>query len=256
MGLYATADRFYLSTRYQIWRFENVLQNGELLQDKYDKLYVPRIAYTTGDIDIHDLVADDTDGIVFTNTEYSCLATLHPQHSFTPLWKPPFISKLAPEDRCHLNGLATVDGKPRYVTAISRSDLASGWRGRRVDGGVVIDIQTNQIVATGLSMPHSPRWYRGKLWLLNSGTGDFGYIENGAFVPVTLCPGYGRGLAFVGDYAVVGLSKPRDYHFSDLLIGERLKSKETDARCGILIIDIKSGDIFDWLDLDTEATEL
>ncbi len=123
-------------------------------------------------------------------------------------------------------------------------------------GGVVIDIQTNDIIARGLSMPHSPRWYQGKLWLLNSGTGDFGYIENGEFVAVTFCPGYGRGLAFVGDFAVVGLSKPRDYHFSGLLLGEKLQQKQAEARCGILIIDIKTGNIVEWLDMDTEATEL
>lgn len=120
----------------------------------------------------------------------------------------------------------------------------------------MIDIQTHEIIASGLSMPHSPRWYQGKLWLLNSGTGDFGYIENGEFVPVTFCPGYGRGLAFVGDFAVVGLSKPRDYHFSGLLLGEKLQQKQAEARCGILIIDIKTGNIVEWLDMDTEATEL
>ena len=256
MGLYTTSERFYLATRYQIWRFENILENKELLQDKYDRVYVPRVAYTTGDVDVHDLIADPQGNIIFANTEYSCLATLHPQHSFTPVWQPNFISKLAPEDRCHLNGLAAVNGIPRYVTAVSHSDVASGWRHRRSDGGVVIDIQTNDIIARGLSMPHSPRWYQGKLWLLNSGTGDFGYIENGEFVPVTFCPGYGRGLAFVGDFAVVGLSKPRDYHFSGLLLGEKLQQKQAEARCGILIINLKTGNIVEWLDMDTEATEL
>ncbi|VXD23638.1 TIGR03032 family protein [Planktothrix paucivesiculata] len=256
MGLYTTAERFYLATRYQIWRFENVLENGELLQEKYDRLYVPRVAHTTGDLDIHDLVADDLGNLVFVNTEYSCLATLHPQHSFAPIWKPPFISKLAPEDRCHLNGLAAVNGVPRYVTAISRSDVASGWRHQRTQGGVVIDIQTDEIIASGLSMPHSPRWYRGKLWILNSGTGDFGYIQKGEFVPLTFCPGYARGLGFVGDFAVVGLSQPRDYHFSGLLIAERLKQKHAQARCGILIINLNTGDIIEWLDMDNEATEL
>lgn len=256
MGLYTTSERFYLATRYQIWRFENILENGELLQDKYDRVYVPRVAYTTGDVDVHDLVVDPQGNIIFANTEYSCLATLHPQHSFTPVWQPNFISKLAPEDRCHLNGLAALNGIPRYVTAVSHSDVASGWRHRRSDGGVVIDIQTHDIIARGLSMPHSPRWYQGKLWLLNSGTGDFGYIENGEFVAVTFCPGYGRGLAFVGDFAVVGLSKPRDYHFSGLLLGEKLQQKQAEARCGILIIDLKTGNIVEWLDMDTEATEL
>ena len=115
--------------------------------------------------------------------------------------------------RCHLNGLALVDGEPAYVTAVSRSDVPSGWRERRQDGGCVIDVRSNEVILTGLSMPHSPRWYRGKLWLLNSGTGDFGYVDEktGAFEPLAFCPGYLRGLAFHGDCAVVGLSLERAY---------------------------------------------
>ena len=107
------------------------------------------------------------------------MATLSPDYSFVPLWQPPFISKLVPEDRCHLNGLAMVEGKPGYMTACSATDTAAGWRNCRSDGGVVIDVKQNEIIATGLSMPHSPRWYKGKLWLLNSGTGELGYLEGG-----------------------------------------------------------------------------
>ncbi|WP_293139366.1 TIGR03032 family protein [Okeania sp. SIO3I5] len=228
--LYAKSDRLYLSTQYQIWRLENVLENEELLEDKYDRFYIPRMAYTTGELNVQDLVEDNKGDIIFINTQYSCLATLHPKHSFTPLWKPPFISQLAPEDRCHLNGLATVEGQPRYVTAISCSDVACGWQSLRSNGGVVINIQTNEIIVEGLSVPHSPRWYRGKLWLLNSGTGDFGYIENGKFLPVTFCPGYGRSLNFIGDFAVVGLSKLRVDYSSDLLVVERFKNWKTDVR--------------------------
>ena len=99
------------------------------------------------------------------------------------------------------------DGRAAYVTAVSRSDVVDGWRDHRVDGGIVIDVNTNAIVAEGLSMPHSPRWHQGRLWLLNSGTGEFGYVDltAGRFVPVSFCAGYLRGLAFHGDFA---LSRP------------------------------------------------
>lgn len=60
----------------------------------------------------------------------------------------------------------------------------------------------------------------------------------------------------VGDFGVVGLSKPRNHHFSGLLIKEKLQQKQAEARCGILIIDLKTGNIVEWLDRDTEATEL
>jgi uncharacterized protein (TIGR03032 family) len=254
MGLYATPERLYMSSRYQLWQFDNVLAVGEL--DKgYDKLYVPRIAYTTGDLDIHDLVVDKNQNIIFVNTLYNCLATVSEHHSFKPLWQPPFISKLVAEDRCHLNGLALVNGEARYVTAVSQSDVIDGWRERRRDGGCVIDIKTNEIIAKGLSMPHSPRWYQGKLWLLNSGEGEFGYIENGEFKPVTFCPGYMRGLAFSGDFAIIALSKAREKTFTGLALDEKLAAKEVDARCGLMIIDLKTGEIAHWLRIEGVITE-
>jgi uncharacterized protein (TIGR03032 family) len=254
MGLYATPERLYMSSRYQLWQFDNVLAAGEL--DKgYDKLYVPRVAYTTGDLDIHDLVVDKNQNIIFVNTLYNCLATLSERHSFKPLWQPPFISKLVAEDRCHLNGLAMVDGEARYVTAISQSDVIDGWRERQRDGGCVIDIKTNEIIAKGLSMPHSPRWYQGKLWLLNSGEGEFGYIENGKFKPLTFCPGYMRGLAFSGDFAIVALSKAREKTFTGLALDEKLAAKDVDARCGVMIINLKTGEIAHWLRIEGVVTE-
>ena len=197
--------------------------------------------------------------VVFVNTLFSCLATISEQHSFVPLWQPPFISRIAAEDRCHLNGLGMRDGQPRYVTAVSQSDVADGWRDKRRDGGCLIDLSSNEVIVTGLSMPHSPRWDRGKLWLLNSGTGEFGYVqpERGVFQPVTFCPGYLRGLTFNGDFAVVGLSKPRhNKTFSGLPLDEQLQAKDASPRCGLLIIDRRSGDIVHWLWIEGVVEEL
>ncbi len=243
MGLCATPQRLYLSSLFQLWRFENSLAPGEHYQG-YDRVYVPQVAYTTGDVDCHDIALGEDGQPVFVNTLFSCLATVSERYSFRPLWKPPFISKLAAEDRCHLNGLAMENGVPRYVTAVSRSDVADGWREQRRDGGVVIDVATNEIVLEGLSMPHSPRLYRGKLWLLDSGSGYFGYVDlaQGRFEPVAFCPGYARGLAFSGDFAVVGLSRARQNRtFSGLALDEQLTAKRTEARCGLHIIDLTRG---------------
>ena len=205
MGLCATPNGLFMSSLYQIWRFENVLEAGQQ-QDGFDRLYVPQVGYTTGDLDIHDMAVNINGRLVFVNTLFGCLATLSETHSFKPLWQPGFISKLAAEDRCHLNGLAMKDGQPAYVTAVSQSDVADGWRDHRGDGGIVIDVNCNEIVCAGLSMPHSPRWHNGRLWLLNSGTGDFGYVDldTGRFEPLCFCPGYMRGLSFHGDFALVG----------------------------------------------------
>jgi len=259
MGLYAASDQtLWVSSLYQLWRFENALR-PPVLHQGCDRLYIPRVGYTTGDIDIHDIAVDDGGRVVFVNTKFNCLATLAERDSFTPLWRPPFISKLASEDRCHLNGLAMRDGKPRYMTAVSTSDITDGWRDRRRDGGVVVDIATNQIIATGLSMPHSPRFYRDKIWLLNSGTGYFGSLNSatGEFEPLTLCPGYLRGLAFSGDYAIMGLSRPRhDKTFGGLSLDETLAAKGAEPRCGLHVIDLRTGDCIEWLRIEGQVSEL
>jgi uncharacterized protein (TIGR03032 family) len=258
MGLHAQGNTLYMSTLYQLWRFENRLPADERYQG-YDRLYVHQTAHTTGDLDGHDLALDKDGGVVFVSTLFSCLATLSETHSFKPLWRPPFVSRLAAEDRCHLNGLAMEDGRPRYVTSVSRSDVADGWREHRRDGGVVVDIADNEVILDGLSMPHSPRLYRGRLWLLSSGTGHFGYVdtERGRFEPVAFCPGYLRGLAFVGDYAVVGLSLPRhNKTFSGLALDDALAARGAQPRCAVQVIDLRSGDVAHTLRIEGVVEEL
>ncbi|MEL6929468.1 MAG: TIGR03032 family protein [Cyanobacteria bacterium J06600_6] len=258
MGLHATENTIWLSSLYQMWRLENILPPGQQ-QDGYDCLYVPQMSYITGDLDIHDLTVNQEQQPIFVNTLFNCLATVSSTYSFVPIWKPSFISCLAAEDRCHLNGMAMVDGKPKYVTSVSRSDVADGWRDQRTDGGCVIDVERNEIVFSGLSMPHSPRWYQGKLWLLNAGTGEFGYgdLATGKFIPVTFCPGYLRGLAFTGNYAIVGLSKPRNNKtFTGLPLDQRLTEKDAIPRCGLAVIDLTTGDCIHSLTLEGVIAEL
>ena len=258
MGLCVTANGLYLSSLYQVWRFENLFTQGEQ-QDGYDRLYLPQVGYTTGDLDIHDMAVAADGRLIFVNTLFGCLATLSETHSFKPLWRPSFSSRLAAEDRCHLNGLAMKEGRAAYVTAVSRSDVVDGWRDHRADGGIVIDVTTNAIVADGLSMPHSPRWHQGRLWLLNSGTGEFGHVDlaAGRFVPVSFCAGYLRGLAFHGDFALVGMSKPRHNRtFSGLALDENLRSRQAEARCGVQVIDLRSGDVVHWLRFEGVVDEL
>jgi uncharacterized protein (TIGR03032 family) len=270
MGLARCGERgLVLTTGHQIIRFENPLAAHEKVNNQFDACYVPRATHLTGELDAHDVGVKADGEIVFVNTRLNCLARPDMQHSFSELWRPPFISALVDEDRCHLNGLAMRDGKPAYVTAVSRSDTVDGWRDRRADGGVVIDVATGEIVCEGLSMPHSPRWYRGELWVLNSGTGELGVIEGlGAakpkaggkirckFVPRVFCPGFVRGLAFHGDYAVVGLSKPRYQRFEGLALDQRLKDADSEPWCGVQIIDIRRRVCVEWLRIDGAVAEL
>ncbi|MCT7951104.1 TIGR03032 family protein [Ancylothrix sp. C2] len=271
MGMFLTENQLYLSTRYQLWQFRNVVGNGEFYNNTYDKAYFPQSGHITGELNIHDVVVinpticrgnppvvapNEPQQIIFVNTLFSCLATLDNEHNFNPLWKPPFISKLVAEDRCHLNGLAVVENQPRYVTAIGTCDQASNWREKRDSGGVVIDITTDEIISAGLSMPHSPRFYENKLWVLNSGTGNFGFcdLETGKYQPVAFCPGFVRGLAFHKNYAIVGLSKVRDGRLSGLQLEKHLSNNG--GLCGLMVVDINTGAILHWLKLEGEVTEI
>ncbi len=258
MGVIGNAERLYLGTHTQIVRLENVLAPGQTANNKHDKVYVPRNFQTTGAVDVHELGISKDGKVIFVNTKYSCLCELSLSHSFKPVWKPAFISKLAPEDRCHLNGLAMQNGKPKYVSAVCRSDVVDGWRDRRSDGGIVIDVETNEIVCEGLSMPHSPRIYDGKLWVINSGTGEFGWVDRKtrSFNAVAFCPGFLRGLAFHNGYAVLTLSKPRYNRFDGLALADTLEEKDADPWCGIQIISLTDGTVAQWIRLDGAVAEL
>lgn len=246
---------------YQIMRFENILEANQLVNNTFDTCFVPRRVHVTGHLDAHDVGINSDDQPVFINTRFNCIATVSDRHSFVELWRPPFISALVDEDRCHLNGMAMQDGEPRYVTAVSKSNTIDGWRDRRGDGGVVIDVKSNKIVCEGLSMPHSPRMHNGKLWLLNSGTGELGVVNfnedgMGQFEPKVFCPGFTRGLAFYGNFAFVGLSKPRYKRFEGLTLDEKLKQADAEPWCGVQIIDLATNSCVDWLRIDGNISEL
>lgn len=258
MGMVASPGGLHVATLYQIWRFRNVLDAGAL-HDGHDALYAPRMSWVTGDLDVHDMGLMPDGRPVFANTLFSCVSTVSDAYSFEPLWQPRFISKLAAEDRCHLNGLAMDGNVPRYVTVVGQSDVADGWREHRHNGGCVIDMASHEVVVGGLSMPHSPRLHAGKLWLLNSGTGEFGWVDvkAGRFEPVAFCPGYLRGLAFVGDYAVLGLSQSRGNRtFSGLALDEALAKRGAQARCGLMVVDLRTGDTVHWVRLAGVVQEL
>lgn len=258
MGLCWMPGRLYLGSLFQLWRFENMLRPGEVANQAFDTVLVPRNAQTTGDVDIHEVGIDGEGRVIFVNTKYSCLCTLDLTHSFRPVWKPNFISKLAPEDRCHLNGLAMDKGKPRFVTAVSRSDVLAGWRERRHEGGVLIEVETDRIVTDQLSMPHSPRVVGDMLYALDSGRGRIIRVDpaSGAKTDIAFCPGFLRGLAIHDGHAVVTVSKPRNGTFNGLLLDGEMKARDAEPWCGILIVSLATGDIVEWIRLEGHITEL
>ncbi len=257
MGLHVESENsFYLSTRFLLWRFENALAEGQIHKEA-DKVYIPRQAFNTGDLNVHDVSVDENEETVFVNTRYNCIAKVSEKYNFKPLWLPPFIDKMVAEDRCHLNGMAMRDGKPRYVTAISQSNLLDSWREHRQDGGVVMDIETSKVLADGLSMPHSPRYYQDKIWVLNAGRGEFGYVEDNKFIAITQLDGFLRGLAFHKNYAIIGLSKPRhERTFTGLPLDDILKSRNTEPQCGFWVVDITTGEIVHKFEIKGKVVEL
>jgi uncharacterized protein (TIGR03032 family) len=251
-------DVIYLSTLHQIWKFKNCLNPGDDYTG-YDRLYSPQACYFTGQTDIHDMVLTKNGELVYVNTLFSCLAKLNEFNNFEPLWKPPFITKLAPEDRCHLNGLALQEGEPRYVSYFSQTNSPHGWRHHKQEGGGIFDITSNEIMCDGLSMPHSPRVYKNKLWILNSGTGHLGYVDplTRQFQEVAFLPGYLRGLQFIEDYAIVGLSHLREKSIiATHQLEENIKKHDKTPQCGIYIIHCQTGAIVHQLELSGSLAEI
>ncbi|MBF0393967.1 MAG: TIGR03032 family protein, partial [Alphaproteobacteria bacterium] len=261
MGLSVDQSVLWVSNKEQVWRFSNV--GPRRIEDNdWQAVYMPRKGYFLGGCDTHDIVAGASFGdtryeLAFVNTLYSCVAAIDAHYGFRPLWKPDFITALSPEDRCHLNGVGSRDGELAYVTLCGRSDTPLGWKEVKNGGGMVIDIRSDEVLCQGLSMPHSPRWHNDRLWLLNSGDGDFGFLDGGAFVPVALCAGFARGLTFVGDYAVIALSRLRDNIFaSGITIKDRLEKLRIPQRCGLIVVDLNTGGVVHWLTIDGVVTEL
>ena len=281
MGMAVGRGRLAIGTAVDVWEFRNVPAVTAKLDPpgKHDACYLPRSAHVTGDVQIHEMayvgavcdrdgasgqyrsigVGDASHGerLWFVNTRFSCLATHDPDHSFAPVWRPRFISQLTPDDRCHLNGLGLLSGRPRWATALGETDTSGGWRENKKSGGILIDMESNEVIARGLSMPHSPRWHAGRLWLLESGTGSLGHVDlaSGRYEPIVHLDGFTRGLEMVGNLAFVGLSQVRETAvFSGIQITERLQ--ETERTCGVWVIDIQRGQVIAFLKFEEAVQEI
>jgi uncharacterized protein (TIGR03032 family) len=259
MGFAWEPGRFALGTASEVWEFHDIPAVASKLEAansvRHDACFLPRSCHVTGDVQIHEMAWVPTAGgggssssaglseLCFVNTRFSCLATRSGVYSFVPHWKPPFISGLAPEDRCHLNGLGLRDGRLRYVTALGETDSPAGWRDNKRSGGIVMDIPSGEVIVCGLSMPHSPRWHEGRLWVLESGNGGVGVVDEktGSYQEICRLPGFTRGLDFAGPYAFVGLSQVRESAvFSGISIAQ---TPQAERCCGVWAIDTRRGQV-------------
>jgi uncharacterized protein (TIGR03032 family) len=254
MGIAVKAGTIAVCTRKEVWFLRNAPDIAARLN--YDTAFLTRTSHFTDDIEAHEAAWVESPGgseFWIVNTLFSCLCALHPHYSFGPRWRPPFISALRPEDRCHLNGLAVVNGQPRYVTALAETDTPSGWRAVKNNGGCLIEVPSGDILARGLSLPHSPRVDGNKIYFLNSGRGELAITDarSGQITAVASLPGVARGLAIQGGYAFIGLSKARPTLEGVPIVADRDK-----LRCGLWVVDLQTGAIAAHLEFSTGVEEI
>jgi uncharacterized protein (TIGR03032 family) len=259
MGMALSGDRLAIGTKIQVWEFVDVpAVTGKLEPPgRHDACFLPRSCHVTGNIQIHEMAWGTGGALWVVNTRFSCLCTLDGSASFAPQWRPPFVTALEPTDRCHLNGLGMEGGRPRYVTALGETNEPAGWRENKARGGILIDVASGEVITRGLSMPHSPRWYAGRLWVCESGTGTFGFIDpkTHTYKPVAEAPGFTRGVDFAGNLAFVGLSQVRESAvFSGIPITERLAADQ--RTCGVCVIDLTSGQVVALLRFESGVQEV
>ena len=264
MGIAVKPGTIAVCTRKEVYFLRNAPDIAAKLQPpgQHDACFLARTSHFTDDIHAHEAAWVDagsgpgrTEGSEFciVNTLFSCLCALHPRYSFAPRWRPPFISALRPEDRCHLNGVAIVEGKARYVTALGETDTPGGWRALNHNGGCLIDVPGNRVVARRLSLPHSPRMDGDQIYFLNSGRGDLtvAHPRTGEVKSIACVPGVARGLAIHGAYAFVGLSKARPTLQGVPIVVDREK-----LRCGVWVVDLRSGEIAGYLEFGAGIEEI
>jgi uncharacterized protein (TIGR03032 family) len=256
MGLAVKPDAVAVGARAQVWFLRSAPDLAAQLAPagRHDACFLTRTAHFTGEIQAHEL-AWAGDELWVVNTAFGCLCTLDGRHSFVPRWRPPFITSLAAEDRCHLNGLAMADGVPKYVSVLAETDTPQGWRPGKAKSGCLIDVVSGETVARGFAMPHSPRVHRGRVWLLHSGAGQLVLVDpaSGKAETVTELPGYTRGLALYDHFAFVGLSKIRETStFGGMPIAER----RPELKCGVGVVDLHTGRLVAHLEFVTGVEEI
>ncbi|REK15849.1 MAG: TIGR03032 family protein [Planctomycetota bacterium] len=256
MGLAVHPRQLAVGSRGVIWFLQSASEFAPRLDppSTYDACYLARKSFITGNIHGHEM-AWVGDELWVVNTLFSCLCTLDDAFSFVPRWQPPFITELAGNDRCHLNGLALEEGRPKFVTAMAESNEPAGWRPIKGNSGCLLDVDSGQAVCRGLSMPHSPRVYGDRLWLLNSGRGTLETVDraSGRRDVVDSMPGYTRGLAFHQHYAFVGLSRIRE---TAVFGGVPIAEHRDELKCAVAVVDLRAGKTVAFLEFETGVEEI
>ncbi len=251
-GVSGNGQSLLMGSAFQIWRFENAVAPGKSAAG-YDRLFVPRVAHTTGDVGAADVAFAADGAILFASALFSCVAAASEEFSFEPVWRPPFISRLVPESRCNLTGFALDEGLLRYASMGAASDDPNGWERGIAGAGLVMDAASGSPVAAGLALPIAPRLHGGRLWIDEAASGLFGFIHvgTGTFEEVAFCPGWLSGLAFADGFAVVATSMTRGGRgVGGLPLERNLETYRARAQTALCVVDLASGDVVHWLRFD------
>ncbi len=256
VAIHPRGDRMAVASRNKVWFLRNDREVASQLEPPgaHEACFLTRSAHVTGDIQAHEMGWNGQE-LWLVNTLFSCLCTLAPDYSFVPRWRPPFISQLAAEDRCHLNGMAMHGDKARYVTMMGQTDSAGGWRPNKAKSGCLMDVDSGEVIAEGFAMPHSPRAHLGQIWLLDSGRGSLVRVDpaSGETVTVARFPGYTRGLAMIGGLAFVGLSKIRE---TSTFGGVPIAEDPARLKCGVGVVDIQRGTLVGQFEFTSGVDEI
>jgi uncharacterized protein (TIGR03032 family) len=256
MGIDYQNDKLALALKDELIVFKGSKELAKIYPDKrvkYDRFFTPTIKYQTGELFLHDIHISKG-GIYAINTLFSTISFIDGEEGFKNIWKPSFIKELAPEDRCHLNGMAIKNGKPKYVTALGDKNSKGSWRESKLNGGVLIDVDTDEIILKNLPMPHSPRIHKGELYMLLSATGELIKVDtkNRTYEVIKKFKGFVRGLDFYEDFAFVGLSKLRK---TSATFGDMPIAKDS-IECGVDICYLPNKQIVGSIRYETTVEEL
>lgn len=259
MGMDIQGDHLAVACQTDIREYHDMLVHPTIQSPVYQKCYSPRSISFTGDLDIHEMKYNSAGTPIFIASKYNCLGVPSATHSMKPVWQPKFIKELKPVDACHLNGLCMENGEAKYVSFFAPTAEPNGWRNMPFNSGMLWSVEEQEAVCTGLVQPHSPRLHEGELYVLNSGAGEFGRVDlqTGKYECIAFVGGYGRGLSFVGDYAIFGISKPRhNVYIDNFPLHDRLRALGEIDRCQLVTVNLKTGNVIPAVTFEGAAREL
>lgn len=230
---------------YDLAPVESLMKRADVeLEQLEDRPLVPlRSRFFPGSLYIHDLslIGDE----LYANAVgQNAVVRLDERGGYERVWWPRSVETadgpVFDRNLIQLNSIAAGKSIASSYFSASTDKISSRLPGHQnfaVDGrGVIFSGKTREVIARGLTRPHSARLMNKTLWVDNSGYGEFGRIEGERFEAVARLDGWTRGLCLKGRVAFVGTSRviPRFRQYAPGLEVER-------SVCGVHAVDTTTG---------------